>query len=448
MTYDSLSGIEKSLILRETLNSEQDTRKNGGVPTNLTYSNGEGVFDGTAYVNIDPILTSLKHTTKGTWSVKFKMNSFNALGERFISFADTNAIGFLELSLSSDLQEIQASARIGNFTYWDIESDVRISLNKWYSVVVVHNGVAPVLYIDGLLASSHSTGSDYTVWFSDMSPELDNGRIGNMNFFNLGESYFIDGNIDIVEIYNTAKTAEEVKNWYDKDTYREVPAQTSSHQEVLNIQNTQGVISDKYNHAIVNTDTTIKKDGEPYVMDLDGSAFLNIDSTLSDLSTSTTGTWMAWVKPFDATPSATNMIMTFNDTSADEYIDLWISTGGLLRVDAKKAGTYQFTLDTDSTVFTSGVWTHVALVQNGTEPVLYVNGVKVAQAIATTTDKTAWFNDLTNIDNGRVGNIRFNGGAEALFFNGKMSQPKIYTGGFSAEEIMQVVTNEQRFYLK
>ena len=54
-------------------------------------------------------------------------------------------------------------------------------------------------------------------------------------------------------------------------------------------------------------------------------------------------------------------------------------------------------------VFADNTWTHVAITQDGTEPVLYVDGVAVAQTFGVTTDKTVWFNDLIGLDNGRIG---------------------------------------------
>ena len=47
MAKESIIGIDKNEIFRETFNSESDTIKNGGTPTDVTYANGKGSFNGT-----------------------------------------------------------------------------------------------------------------------------------------------------------------------------------------------------------------------------------------------------------------------------------------------------------------------------------------------------------------------------------------------------------------
>jgi len=60
-------------------------------------------------------------------------------------------------------------------------------------------------------------------------------------------------------------------------------------------------------------------------------------------------------------------------------------------------------LGTDAAISDYQTWTHVAVVQDGTSPVLYANGVAPAQAFNVQTDKTKWFNGIATLNVGYIG---------------------------------------------
>lgn len=163
---------------------------------------------------------------------------------------------------------------------------------------------------------------------------------------------------------------------------------------------------------------------------------ITINTVLTNsLSTTTTGTWSAWVKLVDATPSEIKIITSFSDTSANEFIHLRIKTTGELLAKTTDAGVAQWTLETDAAVFADDTWVHVAVTHDGTAPVLYVDGIAVAQTFTVATDKTKWFFDLTDLDNGRIGNRNVNSGGETNHFNGVIDEVKFYNRALSAVEI-------------
>ena len=45
---ESPSSNYPNLIFREVFRSEQETRKNGGTPTDVDFANGKGTFNGTS----------------------------------------------------------------------------------------------------------------------------------------------------------------------------------------------------------------------------------------------------------------------------------------------------------------------------------------------------------------------------------------------------------------
>src|SRR3989338_4454688 len=166
--------------------------------------------------------------------------------------------------------------------------------------------------------------------------------------------------------------------------------------------------------------------------------FINIDTAVGDLATTTTGTWSVWVKPVDATPAANDWLISFSNTTGLTTITSGISTTGLLWVIAQTAGVVKWDIDTNAAAFSDNTWTHITLVQDGTSPVLYVNGVAVAQAFTTTTDKTWWFNNDATLNNGRLADINFNNGVESNFFNGNMDEVMIFNTALSATDVSEL----------
>lgn len=174
--------------------------------------------------------------------------------------------------------------------------------------------------------------------------------------------------------------------------------------------------------------------------------FININTTLNGLNSTTEGTWTAWVKPTDATPAAIEITVSFGDTNADEFMEMRVKTNGDFRVRINSAGINQWMLDTDVAVFSDNIWTHIAVVQNGTDPVLYVNGTAVAQTFVSSTDKTAWFNNLTGLDNGRIGDRSKNSDGETFHFDGTIDDVRIYNSSLSSSAILELYDRQNNKY--
>ncbi len=202
--------------------------------------------------------------------------------------------------------------------------------------------------------------------------------------------------------------------------------------------------TDVFDRTTNNNDGDIKgankTDGKlGWGMKFDGADdFINIDTALTNsLATTTVGTWEAWIKPVDATPAGFERIVAFSDASANAVLDLFVSTSGILRMVARNSVELKWDLDTDNAVFSDNVWTYIAITQDGTEPVLYIDGVAVAQAFSTTTDKTWWFSDDGNLDNGRIGDFNKNGAGEANHFNGVIDEVKIWDVALDNDTIVR-----------
>jgi len=196
---------------------------------------------------------------------------------------------------------------------------------------------------------------------------------------------------------------------------------------ILQIQGNCDKDLSRYKHTLTNSGVVIGRG-----MKFDGSSYRGIDSVVSTLAATTVGSWFAWVKPTDATPLTIQVFLSFGDTSADEYMHIAIDANGTLRSILKKAGTKQWDFATDNAVFVDNTWKRIGIIQNGTEPVLYVNGVAPAQTFSVSTDKTKWISTCTNIDNGRIGCLNYNGGGNVVYFTGQIDDIRLHNTAKSA----------------
>tara|TARA_R110000803_G_scaffold16197_8_gene44493 strand:+ start:8704 stop:10206 length:1503 start_codon:yes stop_codon:yes gene_type:complete len=186
-----------------------------------------------------------------------------------------------------------------------------------------------------------------------------------------------------------------------------------------------------------------------YSVLLDGvDEYINIDGVQTALSGTSQGTISFWWKPVDATPLGFEVLMSFGDTNASTVINAYVrSTTGLLTISSAINGISQFNLTTDLAAFSTGVWSHVCLVQDGISPKIYIDGSLVPQTFSVTTDKTIWFSGMAGLDNGRIGSRNINNGGETLYSNGNFDDivftsdaktlaqvQNIYNGGLPKDE--------------
>ena len=104
-------------------------------------------------------------------------------------------------------------------------------------------------------------------------------------------------------------------------------------------------------------------------------------------------------------PTSNNEIITMtNGSTSTQYIRLYIINGGKLRLDVLD-GSNQWILITNANPFTVNQWAHIAIVQDGNIPVLYVNGVAPAQTFTIVADKSYWFNNFTGLTKGTIASV-------------------------------------------
>lgn len=186
---------------------------------------------------------------------------------------------------------------------------------------------------------------------------------------------------------------------------------------------------------------TGKKFTNQYSYLFDGTdEYINIDSVLSGgMQTQTTGTFSLWIKPVDATPGSAESAISFNDFSSAGGVRLDITPAGQLSVRMRNAAEEKWHLVSDNAVFSDNTWTHIALIQSG-ETRICIDSIDVDQSFSGETNKSWWFNDDPNINNGRIGNLDRSAGV-IQHFNGNIDEVGFFNTGLSLQQIKEIYNN-------
>jgi len=166
-----------NLIFRETFNDEQTTLKNGGVPTDVTFSEGKGDFNGTSSkINYNLGLN-------GTYSIRIRCNP--------TSFA---AVRYLFDSRGSN-----------------VDGTGLIYLNGTTGLIVKSSGTA---YVNGTATTTTVAGNNNEIVITGIT--LTEGTGTNLSAIGASSDNRLEllGTMDLVEIYAGTLTASEVSNLY------------------------------------------------------------------------------------------------------------------------------------------------------------------------------------------------------------------------------------------
>jgi hypothetical protein len=153
----------------------------------------------------------------------------------------------------------------------------------------------------------------------------------------------------------------------------------------------------------------------------------------------TTGTYTAWIYLDNASSTFTILSAGDND-SANEFLNFRYGSDGKLYFQLKQGGAFQFRVFCDGVV--ARKWAHVAVVQNGVQPVIYVNGVLGSNpSNLTATDLTMWYDELANCDKFAIGILESNA-THTEDFQGAIGTVKYWNRALSAAEIYKDFNGE------
>jgi hypothetical protein len=166
--------------------------------------------------------------------------------------------------------------------------------------------------------------------------------------------------------------------------------------------------------------------------------YVDIDSILPTIASTTQGTWNVWVKPTSAiSPLPTQFILSFSATNSPGAIGVVMFNNGVVRGELNdNLGTLWF-VDTNTSVLSVGTWSMITLVQNGVTPKLYIDGVNISQTV-TGASTTEWFSDVPTIDNGRLAVLDFNGNGKILHFEGDIDEVGIFNTALTSTQITEL----------
>lgn len=141
----------------------------------------------------------------------------------------------------------------------------------------------------------------------------------------------------------------------------------------------------------------------------------------------TKGTISAWIMVPD--DSGTYTIFGAGDANAVEYLEFKVAAGKL-QFDIYDGGATRVDVISTNRVVPKHKWTHVAVVQDGSRPYIYVNGQVVAMTDTTMTEPGQWVDDTDGIDGAHIGCSDSIAGGALLTneFKGYISDVKIWSG--------------------
>jgi hypothetical protein len=154
----------------------------------------------------------------------------------------------------------------------------------------------------------------------------------------------------------------------------------------------------------------------------------------------TTGTYSAWFYKADATDT-TGILSAGDNDSNTEFFQIYTSLTGRIRTKLVFGGVTKFQVDQTTASINLREWNHVAFVQDGVQPLIYVNGVNVPTTNTISTDLTSWYVTLVNCDKFAIGCLESNG-THTFDWKGAIGQVKYWNRALSAAEVLQDYNGE------
>jgi len=147
----------------------------------------------------------------------------------------------------------------------------------------------------------------------------------------------------------------------------------------------------------------------------------------------TVGTYSAWIYLDNVTNTYCILSAGDND-STNESLQFYMGTTGKLAVRLYHGGVEQFNVVQTTASMEARKWHHVAVVQNGTQPALYIDGSNIAVTNAVSTDLTYWYDELSLCDKFAIGILESNA-THTVDFKGAIGRVRYWSIALSAEEI-------------
>mgnify|MGYP001561239894 CR=1 FL=1 len=125
-------------------------------------------------------------------------------------------------------------------------------------------------------------------------------------------------------------------------------------------------------------------------------------------------------------------------TSTNNYFKIGFTGAGSalpITIDFRANGSQAWIAKTLGTVSTNS-WHHLAVVQNGVSPILYLDGSSSTN-LTDSTNITKWFAEMTSVDNGYLAATKINS-TVAQFFDGRLDDFRYYSSALNSFQIATI----------
>jgi len=322
----------------------------------------------------------------------------------------TTSTGYLRFAYTTD-----GSSNV-NVDFGKSAGDFVPILEKWYHIAMVRTGGYIYAYIDGkLYGTPHYIGT--TNFYGGSSA---------VRFPSSLTTYGASTHCSFEEV----RVSKGIARWTDEF---DVPTtQYTSDANTSLLVHADGSIVDSSSNGHTVTTTDVGLGG----YDFNGSSeYIECDALSADIKTDTVGSVSMWINP-DSSHKA--VLFSIGDTDADSYFMIRTNlTGTNFEFAVRSSAGNDEWRGTAGTTTTS--WQHIVLVQDGTAPKFYIDGVEKTITFSASADLTAWMNDATNIDNGMIGCSDWAGDGKLNFFNGIMDDFRYYQGvALTADQVAKI----------
>lgn len=345
------------------------------------------------------------YSTIGFW---VNPASFPGSGEVFL-FSNGGWQERLKISLPSHGKPV-FTTHSGGACCSDMDSGTPLALNTWTYVTMVHDGTQDIIYFNGVRVNQ-----------KNVSGTLDktNHPLG-IGYDPIDNGGFFDGTMDDVEVYNRALTDAEILALYNGQKDADVIAgnlvanytfKGNGHDATAYNNNANGFVAGKDRFGKSNSAASFN--GKGTEVTASNSSQLNSPQTSVSF----------WANPKTYAANGENFILSFGGWQERWKISLpthgkpvWTTnhSGGISDMDSGDGNTLPL-----------NTWTHVVMVHDGANDVIYFNGNQVAsKAVAGTLNNTT-----------KPLGIGYNAVDGGNWFDGGLDEVQIYNNALSAAEI-------------
>lgn len=352
----------------------------------------------------------------GSHAILTKWNNDNSSANRSYWFGIQN--GELRLMLGN--------SGATNFAVYD--TTITQTADTWQHVSVSIDTTAQTIafYENGELAqtfafSENTSQSTFSGTILSGAADLsvgaqDHGSAGIVNEFT--------GAIDGVRVWNTSRTAEQIRDTYDQQLNGNETGLVANWQFDDDVNS--GLVQDKTSNSNdlvkVGDADTVAPLGKAIKLDGTGD-YISIDNPASVATGTGAFTFETWVRTTSATSQTLTVVSSASPYS--DFIGVVINANGTVRVSGSSGGSQTNHFTTEAV--NDGVWHHVALTYaggTGGQAKVYINGLEVLSQQLTATVGNA----IATIGANVVGTDAVNGEmADVRFWNDLRSAEEIAT---------------------